>query len=183
MPPTRRRTQLLPHLHSAFYILFHLLPSNVSSPISEWHQYEANVQQEDRRILQNNNDNNVCSHQPSLPTEPTSSTTSSDAVINKVLSYLDEHRPSIEASILVSYTDHHENVTRPSIEYLYDDFRSSLDWMARVGVERPDDVGGGRFTFYMGPDNCDNDGWHVGLANVAAFLGQGMTMGILNDTW
>ena len=142
------------------------------------------MQQEDRRILQNNNnDNNVCSHQPSLPTEPTSSTTSSDAVINKVLSYLDEHRPSIEASILVSYTDHHENVTRPSVEYLYDDFRFSLEWMARVGVERPDDVGGGRFTFYMGPDNCDNDGWHVGLANVAAFLGQSMTMGILNDTW
>jgi len=57
-----------------------------------------------------------------------------------------------------------------------------------VGVARPNHGGGedisddSRWTFYMGPDNCNNDGWHIGLANVAAFLSQSMTMVILNDT-
>ena len=34
----------------------------------------------------------------------------------------------------------------------------------------------------MGPLNCNNDGWHIGLANVAAFLSQAMTTAILDDT-
>lgn len=55
--------------------------------------------------------------------------------------------------------------------------------MARDGVARPPERGGGRWHFYLGPDNCDDDGWHVGVANVAAFLGQSAALVILNDTW
>mmetsp|Transcript_32531 Transcript_32531/g.56670 ORF Transcript_32531/g.56670 Transcript_32531/m.56670 type:complete len:1231 (+) Transcript_32531:177-3869(+) len=187
----------------SFYIsltlqLLVLLPSHYHYP-SQWHNihnahyevYAAQEEQEeeeeeDTRILQNNNNNNnnlFCTHDD-VPSS-TSTTSSSTKVINQVLSYLDDHKRSIQNTILQSYTDHHENVTRPSTQYLYDDFRASLEWMARVGVDRPNDTvmgGGGKWNFYMGPDNCDNDGWHIGLANVAAFLGQSMTMVILNDT-
>lgn len=60
--------------------------------------------------------------------------------------------------------------------------------MAREGIDNPfykqGERGGGeeKLKFYMGPDNCNNDGWQIGLANVATFLSQSMTMGILNDT-
>jgi len=162
----------------------------------------------------NNNNNNICIHADMPPTttsnkgnsnnnQPNSATvsnrfkkrtlpTSSNNVIDQVLSYLDEHRPTIESTILQSYTDQYQNVTLPSTQYLYDDFRGALEWMARVGVPTSEAAAvnnnnnGGeeqeRHTFFMGVDNCDNDGWHVGLANVAMFLGQSMTMVILNDT-
>ena len=52
--------------------------------------------------------------------------------------------------------------------------------MARDGVIDPKT--GKSFKFYLGPDNCNNDGWQIGLINVAAFLSQAMTLGIQNDT-
>lgn len=131
------------------------------------------------RILQQKENNNVCTHQPS-----TTTLSSSTRVVDQVLTYLDKHQTLIENTILQSYTDHYENVTRPSTQYTYSDFRSSLEYMAKVGVDSPStSTSGEKRKFYLGPDNCDDDGWHIGLANVAAFLGQSMTMVILNDTW
>ena len=146
---------------------------------------------ENERLLQqqtnNNNNNNVC-----LQSSTTSTTSSSTKVINQVLSYLDTHKAQIESSIFIRYTNSHENETVPSTQFTYSDFRSSLEWMATVGVPKDlsietSSVGGGdgddTWKFYMGPENCNNDGWHVGLANVATFLSQSMSLVILNDTW
>lgn len=148
---------------------------------------EATISAEevDLRLLQqttnnnNNNNNNVCNHAPSF----SATSSSSNRVISQVLNYLDQHKSIIEDTILQSYTDYHENVTIPSTQYKYQNFRDSLEWIARTGIPRPNKLGGGKWTFYLGPDNCDDDGWHVGLGNVAAFLSQSMTMVILNDTW
>ena len=149
---------------------------------------------EDERLLQqqtnnNNNNNNVC-----LQSSTTSTTSSSTKVINQVLSYLDTHKAQIESSIFIRYTNSHENETVPSTQFTYSDFRSSLEWMATVGVRKDlsietsssggiGDNQGDTWKFYMGPENCNNDGWHVGLANVATFLSQSMSLVILNDTW
>lgn len=199
MPPIRRlrrRGASSFSLRSTFYYMLLILqllafvPSHHHPSTNSYHYYEVYAQEteEDERILQNNNNNN---NNNNVCTQPSTSTSSSTKVINQVLSYLDEHRPSIEATILQSYTNHYENATRPSTQYLYDDFRSSLEWMASVGADRGPANGGNsnngddgnEWTFYLGPDNCDDDGWHVGLANVATFLSQSMTMVILNDTW
>ena len=111
--------------------------------------------------------------------------------INQVLSYLDDHKPSIENQILQSYTSARGNATKPSLQYLYADFRSALEWMATVGVDKQstkntnnnnDNNNDNAFKFYMGPNNCNKDGWHIGLANIATFLSQSMTTVILNDT-
>lgn len=53
--------------------------------------------------------------------------------------------------------------------------------MARQGIPNPNDKNN-PFQFYLGPDNCNNDGWQIGLINIAAFLSQAMTLGIRNDT-
>jgi hypothetical protein len=52
--------------------------------------------------------------------------------------------------------------------------------MARDGIPNPNNES--PFKFYLGPDNCNNDGWQIGLINVAAFLSQAMTLAIQNDT-
>ena len=145
-------------------------------------QQPTNVN-EDERLLQQqtNNNNNVC-----LQSSTTSTTSSSTKVINQVLSYLDTHQAQIESSIFIRYTNSYENETVPSTQFTYQDFRSSLEWMATVGVPKDLSIEGGDDTtwkFYMGPDNCNNDGWHIGLANVATFLSQSMSLVILNDTW
>ena len=161
--------------------------------VDQQQQQSKTEENEDERLLQqqtntNNNNNNVC-----LQSSTTSTTSSSTKVINQVLSYLDTHKAQIESSIFIRYTDSHENETVPSTQFTYSDFRSSLEWMATVGVrkdlsiETSSSVGGigddDTWKFYMGPDNCNNDGWHVGLANVATFLSQSMSLVILNDTW
>ena len=38
-----------------------------------------------------------------------------------------------------------------------------------------------KLTFFLGHANCRDNGWHVGLANVAAFLSQSMTLAIIDD--
>jgi hypothetical protein len=53
--------------------------------------------------------------------------------------------------------------------------------MAKEGIPNPSSVSS-PFKFYLGPDNCNNDGWQIGLVNIAAFLSQAMTLGIRNDT-
>ena len=126
-----------------------------------------------QRKVQTNNNNNLCSTQ----TSSTSPSSSSIKTINEVLTHLDTRRAQIESTIFIRYTDHYENVTVPSTQFTYEDFRSSLEYMATVGIDN------GKFKFYMGPDTCNNDGWHVGLANVATFLSQSMSLAILNDTW
>ena len=131
---------------------------------------ENNNNNEDERILQNSN---VCK-QSSLQTP------SSTKTINQVLNYLDDHRLQIEESIFIRYTNHHQNETVPTTQFIYKDFRSSLEWMTTVGVDKGN---GEKWKFYMGPENCNGDGWHIGLANVATFLSQSMSLVILNDTW
>lgn len=148
-----------------------------------------NVNEDERLLQQQTNNNNVCLQSSSS----TSTTTSSSSkVINQVLSYLDQHRTQIESSIFIRYTNSHQNETVPSTSFTYTDFRTSLEWMATVGItkdlsietgEGGDDDEENTWKFYMGPDNCNNDGWHVGLANVATFLSQSMSLVILNDTW
>lgn len=204
-----RRRASLPYVAAAATLLLALHTHYPTITSAEWptvavvqaqgvQEHDSNRNDEGRVLqtsassfLQTNSGTNgnggggACTHQPSLTTS-----SSSTAVVERVLSYLDEHRSSIEGTILQSYTSHFENETVPSAQYLYDDFRSSLEWMATVGVRKP--PGGGAsggggggddaWRFYLGPDNCNNDGYHIGLANVASFLSQAMTMVIQNDT-
>lgn len=172
----------LPRIYSSlFYILISLqfiitsewynLQSSSISVVYAHEEVENNNNDEDERILQNSN--NICK-QSSLQTP------SSTKTINQVLNYLDDHRLQIEESIFIRYTNHHQNETVPTTQFTYKDFRSSLEWMATVGVDKGN---GEKWKFYMGPENCNGDGWHIGLANVATFLSQSMSLVILNDTW
>mmetsp|Transcript_26203 Transcript_26203/g.56491 ORF Transcript_26203/g.56491 Transcript_26203/m.56491 type:complete len:1199 (+) Transcript_26203:258-3854(+) len=175
-------------MRGSFYITlaFQLLLFLPSSNHLPWHHSNSNSNTfknqntVSAQIIDDNNSGQCTTLQD------TTNYMSTPSVVSKVLNYLDAHRTLLENTIFRSYTDHHQNVTKPSTQYKYADFRSALEWMAGTGVERGEtarDRGGGeRLAFYMGPDNCNGDGWHVGLANVAAFLGQSMTMVILNDT-
>jgi hypothetical protein len=124
-----------------------------------------------------NESTRICSNNP--PHNKYAS--SSPKVIDQVLNYLDEHKSSIQSKIFQSYADKDQKTTKASVNYLYEDFRSNLEWMARDGVPNPNN-GDTPFKFYLGPDNCNNDGWQIGLINIAAFLSQSMTISIQNDT-
>ena len=130
----------------------------------------------DQRTLQKESIN-TCSNTPTSNKYPSSS----KAVIDRVLTYLDDNKASIQSIIFQSYTSQYRNKTKDSTAYLYSDFRSNLEWMARDGIPNPN-TNGKPIKFYLGPDNCNNDGWQIGLINIAAFLSQAMTLGIHNDT-
>ncbi|KAL7522748.1 hypothetical protein ACHAWX_007432 [Stephanocyclus meneghinianus] len=133
-------------------------------------------QQQQQQPPPHDQSTNVCSSNSS----PTILSSSPPKVIDQVLDYLDKQKSSIQSKIFQAYTDEHRNVTENSVHYLYEDFRSNLEWMARDGIPNPNNEN--PFKFYLGPDNCNNDGWQIGLINVAAFLSQAMTLGIQNDT-
>ena len=121
---------------------------------------------------------NACSP----PDGPPPSLSSSRDVIDAALSHIRRHRPSIEEELFRSRPFWNATYTVPSAEYRFEDFENALRYMATTGVE--DDGGrGGRRRFWLGPDNCNDDGYVVGLANVAAFLGQSAATVIANDTW
>ena len=121
---------------------------------------------------------NACSP----PDGPPPSLSSSRDVIDAALSHIRRHRPSIEDELFRSRPFWNATYTVPSAEYRFEDFENALRYMATTGVE--DDGGrGGRRRFWLGPDNCNDDGYVVGLANVAAFLGQSAATVIANDTW
>jgi len=123
------------------------------------------------------------------PYDPLLPLNSPPEVINRVLSHLDEHEASIQSIILQSYTKVDGRETRDSVQWTYRDFRNALQYMATTGVTVPPDVArqlnlpttNRKLTFFMGHANCLNDGWHLGLANVAAFLAQSMTLAIIDD--
>lgn len=131
----------------------------------------------DERSLQDKESTNTCSNNIPHNTHPASS----NEVIDRVLNYLDDNKLIIQSKIFQSYTSQYRNTTKDSVKFLFDDFRSNLEWMARDGVPNPKN-NALQFKFYLGPDNCNNDGWQIGLINVAAFLSQAMTLGIRNDT-
>mmetsp|Transcript_38703 Transcript_38703/g.92618 ORF Transcript_38703/g.92618 Transcript_38703/m.92618 type:complete len:204 (-) Transcript_38703:455-1066(-) len=113
---------------------------------------------------------------------PPSSLSSSRSVIDAAMSHIRRHRSTIEEGLFRSKPFWNATYTVPSTEYRYEDFESALKFMATTGVE--DDAGRGRRKkFWLGPDNCNDDGYVVGLANVAAFLGQSAATVIANDTW
>mmetsp|Transcript_12737 Transcript_12737/g.29272 ORF Transcript_12737/g.29272 Transcript_12737/m.29272 type:complete len:221 (-) Transcript_12737:97-759(-) len=112
---------------------------------------------------------------------PPSSLSSSRSVIDAAMSHIRRHRSTIEEGLFRSKPFWNATYTVPSTEYRYEDFESALKFMATTGVE--DDAGRGRRKkFWLGPDNCNDDGYVVGLANVAAFLGQSAATVIANDT-
>eukprot|EP00804_Cyclotella_cryptica_P010088 CCRYP_018038-RD/>CCRYP_018038-RD protein AED:0.19 eAED:0.19 QI:308/1/1/1/0.81/0.70/17/2275/1193 len=150
--------------------------SGDSSIVPEQRTLQTTKQQEQQQSPPNNQSTNVCSNNPSLSIH----SSSPPKVIDQVLDYLDEQKSSIQAKIFQSFTDKHRNVTKNSVHYLYEDFRSNLEWMARDGIPNPNSEN--PFKFFLGPENCNNDGWQIGLINVAAFLSQAMTLGIQNDT-
>jgi hypothetical protein len=122
---------------------------------------------------------NTCSSNPQSNKHPSSS----KQVIDRVLTYLDDNQASIQSKLFQSYTSQYRNETQNSKAYLYQDFRSSLEWMARSGIPNPkNNANDNPLQFYLGPDNCNNDGWQIGLINIAAFLSQAMTLAIQNDT-
>ena len=113
---------------------------------------------------------------------PPSSLSSSRDVIDAAMSHIRKHRSSIEEELFRSKPFWNATETVPSVEYRYEDFEGALKFMATTGVA--DDTGRGRRKkFWLGPDNCNDDGYVVGLANVAAFLGQSAATVITNDTW
>eukprot|EP00984_Skeletonema_dohrnii_P017791 scaffold8175_cov172-Skeletonema_dohrnii-CCMP3373.AAC.1 len=110
-------------------------------------------------------------------------------VINRVLSHLDAHEYSIQSIIMQSFVNVNRPRTRDSKQWTYADFRNALQYMATTGVTVPPDVArqlnlpnnNRKLTFFLGHANCRDDGWHLGLANVAAFLAQSMTLAIRDD--
>ena len=73
---------------------------------------------------------------------------------------------------------------RLSIKFRYCDFRESLERMARAGVcNNGGNNDGGRWIFYMGPDNgYDRDSHAIKLANITTFLSQAMVTVKLDDS-
>lgn len=149
---------------------------------SEQQQQQRQHSSSSDRSLQGNN----CINTPYDPLQPLNSP---PAVINRVLSHLDAHESSIQSIILQSYTNVDRTETRDSVQWTYTDFRIALQYMATTGVTVPPEVAqqlnipasNRKLTFFMGHTNCRNDGWHLGLANVAAFLAQSMTLAIIDD--
>lgn len=125
----------------------------------------------------------------STPYDPLKPLNSPPEVINRVLSHLDAHQASIQSTILQSYVNVNRPKTRDSTQWTYADFRNALQYMATTGVTVPPDVArqlnlpnnNRKLTFFMGHANCRDDGWHIGLANVAAFLAQSMALAIRDD--
>ena len=133
---------------------------------------EPSLQNEPPRSLQQSQ---TCTNTPQL------SSTSSPQTINQVLTYLDSHRSILESRIFQSYTNPYRNKTKLSENYRYDDFRSMLEYMAKTGIPNPT-TPNQPYKLYLGPDNCHQNGWQIGLVNIAAFLSQAMTLSIRNDT-
>eukprot|EP00986_Skeletonema_menzelii_P002248 scaffold616_cov146-Skeletonema_menzelii.AAC.31 len=146
---------------------------------SEQHQHHSSTTD---RSLQDSN----CISTPYDPLKPLNSP---PEVINRVLSHLDAHEASIQSVILQSYIKVNRPTTQDSTQWTYADFRNALQYMATTGVTVPPDVArqlnlpnnNRKLTFFLGHANCRDDGWHVGLANVAAFLAQSMTLAIRDD--
>ena len=135
-----------------------------------------------RRSLQGNNCINTA-YNPDAPLN------SPPDVISRVLAHLDAHEESIQSIILQSYTNRNRTETRDNIQWTYTHFRSALQYMASTGVTIPSTIAqqinvpltDTKLRFFLGHSNCRNDGWHLGLANVAAFLSQSMTLAIIDD--
>ncbi len=178
--------RLLPNAAIIFVVIKLTLLVHSASPQIAKHVDEKNMQHNEQlknetaintgyRELQSNNATiNIDYNYQTCPN------TNENYNINQVLNYLDNQKATIQDRILQSSSSRSTNATEPSKEFLYDDFREALEWMAKVGVEKQSD-GGAKFLFYMGPNNCNKDGWHIGLANVAAFLAQSMTTSIRDD--
>eukprot|EP00584_Thalassiosira_punctigera_P008625 CAMPEP_0172535838 /NCGR_PEP_ID=MMETSP1067-20121228/7681_1 /TAXON_ID=265564 ORGANISM="Thalassiosira punctigera, Strain Tpunct2005C2" /NCGR_SAMPLE_ID=MMETSP1067 /ASSEMBLY_ACC=CAM_ASM_000444 /LENGTH=119 /DNA_ID=CAMNT_0013320795 /DNA_START=127 /DNA_END=483 /DNA_ORIENTATION=- len=118
MPPIRRVSFLISLVFQQL-----VFPPSRCHPHSNRNGVHAAAQDEDdydyyyddapaSRILQGNA--RTCTHLASTTTH-----SSTERVVDKVLAHLDSRRSHIESMVLQSYTDRHENVTVPSTQYLY----------------------------------------------------------------